>query len=91
MHSFSLEGGKNELLENIIPIKIKQQGKEDYSSMLTLKVFTASKPSSNSSAPSVLRIELTDEANNLFLYVMELSESEFIHLKKEQDIRVDFS
>jgi len=55
--------GKSDLLENIIPIKIKQQGKEDYSSMLTLKVFTATKTSSNSSAPSVLRIELTDEAN----------------------------
>jgi len=55
------------MIDNSIPFKIKQQGKEDYSSMLTLKVFTSNKPMSNNSSPSVLRIELTDETNKYIL------------------------
>jgi len=39
----------------------------------------------------VLRIQLTSEEDLLFLHVLEVSEDDFLNLKAEQGIVVDFT
>ncbi|KAL4457004.1 hypothetical protein ABPG74_014642 [Tetrahymena malaccensis] len=85
MNDPSVKSG--DIFENQIPIKIRQSGKEDMQTILNLKIFTSSKGNSQG---QVLRLELTDENNHLFLFLMELNETEFLHVKKEQNLHVDF-
>lgn len=39
---------------------------------------------------NVLRIELTDESDPFFLYVLDVSEEDYHELKRDQSLRVDF-
>jgi len=38
-----------------------------------------------------IRLEITDERDPYFLYFMEIDETDYFNLKKQQQIRVDFN
>ncbi|EGR27844.1 spindle assembly abnormal protein 6, putative [Ichthyophthirius multifiliis] len=78
---------QKDIFEDLVPIKIKQIGKQDIQTFLNLKIYTTQK--GNNSNNQVHRIELTDEQNSLFLYLLDITETDFIQLKKEQNMKAD--
>ncbi|KAM3139160.1 hypothetical protein pb186bvf_008758 [Paramecium bursaria] len=73
-----------ELYELLIPVKVKQQN-DDWNTQLNLKILLQQQPHGQ-----MLHLELTDDTNYQFLQVLDLTENEFISLKNEQSLHVDF-
>ncbi len=88
-----LAGAKNakvpsELVyENQVATRLRTPDREEWQQMLTLKLEVRT---TGPRSEQTLMIELTDENDPFFLYAMECGESEFINLKNEQNIIVDF-
>ncbi|CAK76251.1 unnamed protein product (macronuclear) [Paramecium tetraurelia] len=76
-----------ELFTLQIPVKVKQLT-DDWNTQLTLKMIMQS---SQQAHGQTLRIELTDDTNFSFLQILDLNESEFLALKNEQSLHVDFA
>ncbi|CAD8157367.1 unnamed protein product [Paramecium pentaurelia] len=76
-----------ELFTLQIPVKVKQLT-DDWNTQLTLKMIMQS---SQQAHGQTLRIELTDDTNFSFLQILDLNEGEFLALKNEQSLHVDFS
>ena len=70
-----------------IPVHIKSQDRDERVSQLTI---FASFRTINSSHHQTLVIEITDEQDPLFLYILECGETDFHVLKDEQGLLVDF-
>jgi len=86
---FSNENYKNqsEVYESQLRVRVKTFDREDYQNTLTVKMgMMTPSPSHN----QILHIELTDESNHLFLYTLDISETDFLNLKNDQSILVDF-
>lgn len=97
-----LDTNKNEVYESQLRVRVKSFDREDYQNTLTIKMgMMTPSPSHN----QILHIELTDESNqypfafftkilisthSLFLYTLDISETDFLNLKNEQSILVDF-
>ncbi|CAD8055358.1 unnamed protein product [Paramecium primaurelia] len=76
-----------ELFTLQIPVKVKQLT-DDWNTQLTLKMIIQS---SQQAHGQTLRIELTDDTNFSFLQILDLNEGEFLALKNEQSLHVDFA
>ncbi|CAD8069212.1 unnamed protein product [Paramecium sonneborni] len=76
-----------ELFTLQIPVKVKQLT-DDWNTQLTLKMIMQS---SQQVHGQTLRIELTDDTNFSFLQILDLNEGEFLALKNEQSLHVDFA
>ena len=70
-----------------INVLIKSTDRQDYQTTLNIKRSWISHSPSHS---RIMHIELTDESNHLFLYTLDMTETDFLHLKNEQQIHVDF-
>ncbi|KAL4460342.1 hypothetical protein ABPG74_000093 [Tetrahymena malaccensis] len=77
-----------DIYENQITMKLKSQEREDQLTCLTLKIILT--PGNNVHG-QVLQMELTDELNQLFLYILQLSETDFLQVKNDQNLIVDFN
>jgi len=75
------------IYENQVKVRIKAPDREEWQSILTLKIEM--KAAGSHSEPQLI-IELTDENDPFFLYTLECGESEFIALKNEQTLVFDF-
>ena len=73
--------------DNQIKVRIKSPDREEWQTMLSLKVEMKTIGGHND---PILMIELTDENNPFFLFTLECGESEFISLKAEQNLVFDF-
>ncbi|KAJ1638373.1 hypothetical protein T492DRAFT_858630 [Pavlovales sp. CCMP2436] len=72
-----------------VPVRVKVPEREDRSSSLSVRITqSASGPSSR--APATLLLQLTDAADALLLYTLEISEDEYHAIKAEHSILVDF-
>lgn len=78
---------QKDVYENQIGVLIKSTDRQDYQNNLTIKLSMLNPSPSHT---QILHIELTDESNHLFLYTLDISETDFLHLKNEQSILVDF-
>ncbi|CAD8065382.1 unnamed protein product [Paramecium sonneborni] len=76
-----------ELFTLQIPVKVKQLT-DDWNTQLTLKMIMQQ---SQQAHGQILRIELTDDNNFQFLQILDLTEGEFLSLKNEQSLHVDFA
>ncbi|CAK71601.1 unnamed protein product (macronuclear) [Paramecium tetraurelia] len=76
-----------ELFTLQIPVKVKQLT-DDWNTQLTLKMIMQSNQQAHG---QTLRIELTDDTNLSFLQILDLNEGEFLALKNEQSLHVDFA
>ena len=70
-----------------IPVHIKSQDRDERLAQLTI---FASFKTINSSHHQTLVIEVTDDQDPLFLYILECGETEFHVLKDDQGLLVDF-
>ncbi|CAD8153709.1 unnamed protein product [Paramecium octaurelia] len=77
-----------ELFTLQIPVKVKQVT-DDWNTQLILKMIM--QQSQLQAHGQILRIELTDDNNLQFLQILDLTESEFLVLKNEQSLHVDFA
>ncbi|CAD8156851.1 unnamed protein product [Paramecium pentaurelia] len=77
-----------ELFTLQIPVKVKQMT-DDWNTQLILKMIM--QQSQQQAHGQILRIELTDDNNLQFLQILDLTESEFLVLKNEQSLHVDFA
>ncbi|CAK91540.1 unnamed protein product (macronuclear) [Paramecium tetraurelia] len=77
-----------ELFTLQIPVKVKQLT-DDWNTQLILKMIM--QQSQQQAHGQILRIELTDDNNLQFLQILDLTESEFLVLKNEQSLHVDFA
>ena len=73
------------MYDNQIPLKIKSFEREEYQSYLNLKISQIQQ-----SGHQVYHFELTDESNNVFLLNLDLTEHDYINLKNEQSLCIDF-
>ena len=62
---------------------MKCQDREDYVTLLNIKMIIHA-PNSSSSQSQILTVELTDEEDPFFIYTMDCSEQDYHILKNEQ-------
>jgi len=80
------------LYENVIPVRCVSTNRDDKTSNLSIAISLHSPQSQTaSSGQKVLTMELTDESDPFFLYTMEVGETEYHVLKKQQSLLVDFA
>jgi hypothetical protein len=77
------------LYESEIQVRIRSQDREDFVAALNFKMIIHA-PNSQNSSTQILTVELTDEQDPYFLYLMDCSEQDYHILKNEQQIMVDF-
>ena len=70
-----------------VPIRIKSLDREERVVFVQMQIAMNSVPGSHH---QVLQVQLTDEQDPFFLYVMDCDEAEFHALRQEQAILVDF-
>lgn len=75
------------LIETSLPVKIKSLEREEYTTKLNLSIKTSK---ANNKPQQNLLLQITDENNLQFLQVLNLTEQEFLLLKSEQQLRIDF-
>lgn len=91
--NIGLRSGKEEpyggvlAYENQVWVRIKSPDREEWRSILTIKIEMRS---AGAHSEQALIVELTDEKDPLFLFSMECGESDFYNLKAEQNLLVDF-
>lgn len=74
----------------IVPIRIRESGREERTSPVKVTVSIEADSSSASRQQQMLFL-LTDEADPFFLYTLRVTEEEFQLLKSDQSILIDFS
>ncbi|KRX00697.1 hypothetical protein PPERSA_00924 [Pseudocohnilembus persalinus] len=74
-----------DLYDGQIPVQIKSFEREEWQTFLNFKIQLPQKGQSGG-----LYLELTDESNPQFLYILNLGEQQFISLKNEQNLLIDF-
>ena len=95
--NLSVDKGNNTILdevlyEEVVPVRLSCQTRDDKVGELTVKI-TMHTPQSpqNTDVQRMLCLKFTDEADPYFLYTLEVNEGDFQHLKKDQQLLVDFS
>lgn len=73
--------------ENQVWVRIKSPDREEWRSVITIKIELRS---AGAHSEQALIVELTDEKDPLFLFTLECGESQFYNLKAEQNLLVDF-
>ena len=75
------------MYEDRIWTRIKSPDREDWRSLLNIKVETKA---AGSHKEPMLVIEITDEKDPFFLYTMECGESDYLTIKNEQNLIMDY-
>ena len=58
---------------------------------LTLRIINGTRPTANNSqSEKMVHIEVTDENDPYFLYILDVGEQDFHHLKRDQSLLVEF-
>ncbi len=73
--------------DNQVKVRLKAPDREEWQTMLSLKMEMKAVGAHND---QLLTIELTDENDPFFLYMLEFGESDFLALKTEQNLVFDF-
>jgi len=73
--------------ENQLKVQLRMPNREEWHSILTIRIYMATIGNHNE---QILNIELTDDSNPLFLYISKFQEADFIALKQEQKLLIDF-
>ena len=73
--------------ESQVLVRISSETREEYEAILNLKIFVRPTGSHNENN---LYIEFTDENDPFFFYNMQCGENDFLNLKNEQNLTIDF-
>lgn len=76
------------IFEDKIWTRVRSSDREDWRTLLSVKIET--KAPSGRTKEQAISIELTDEKDPFFFFMMECSETDFVALKNEQNLLMDF-
>lgn len=79
-------GQERKLLETQVPVRIKSMEREEFTTILNLSIKTVKRASPQQNQ----LLQITDDNNLHFLQVLNFTEQEFLLLKSEQQLRIDF-
>lgn len=79
-------GKEKQLQETQVPVKVRSLEREEYMSVLNLSIKTVKRASPQQNQ----LLQITDDNNLHFLQVLNFTEQEFLILKSEQQLRIDF-
>ncbi len=80
--------GSAPAFEDKVWVRVKSPDREDWKALLSIKIEV--KPAGGHSKELVISVELTDEKDPFFFFHMECTETDFLSLKSEQNLLVDF-
>jgi spindle assembly abnormal protein 6 len=79
------------LFDQVVPIEVISENGATRNTQLTFRVIPGARTLPGSNQPEKLfRFEFSDEASPYFLYFLDIGESDFPNIKKDQNILVDF-
>lgn len=74
------------IFEGKVPIRVKTQSQNEIDSVLNIKIYEET-----ANGIGYLMFRLTDERNLQFMKILQLTESKFITIKKEQKLQMGFT
>ena len=76
------------LFERQVPVLLRATGREETRALLTVRILLGEVV--HKQRERLLRVEITDDSNHLFLYTLDVNEADFHELKRDQSLLVDF-
>ena len=82
------------LFDKVLTVKLQNSTFQDAAvrqAPLCLRIIPGSRPTANNGqSEKLVHIEVTDENDPYFLYILDVGEQDFHHLKRDQALLVEF-
>lgn len=82
------------LFDKVLVVKVQNSGHQQETARqvpLTLRIIPGTRPTaSNGQSEKLVHIEVTDDNDPYFLYILDVGEQDFHHLKRDQSLLVEF-
>jgi hypothetical protein len=82
------------LFDKVLVVKVQNSGQQQETARqvpLTLRIIPGTRPTaSNGQSEKLVHIEVTDDNDAYFLYILDVGEQDFHHLKRDQSLLVEF-